>query len=343
MKAKVIGAVVVLGLAVSAFGQITIETVTVGNPGNAADTTGYGAVSYDYNIGKYEVTGGQYCEFLNAVAKTDPYGLYNASMDTHAYGCQITRHGTSGSYTYDFSGRSSGTEADWANRPVNFVSWGDSVRFANWLTNGQGNGSTETGAYSLNGAMTNEELMAVVVPSAAQRATWSNGEKPYFLLTSEDEWYKAAYHDKTAGLAATYYDYPTSSDSVPGRDMTEATNPGNNANYYSGDYLIGSPYYRTPVGEFEESQSPYCTFDQGGNVFEWNEADISGSSRGLRGGAFEYSGYTNGYDLTSAVRSYNAPTTESYNIGFRIAVIPEPATLSLLALGGLALIRRRRT
>ena len=41
---------------------------------------GFGAVGYMYNIGKYEVTAGQYCEFLNKVAATDTYGLYNDSM-----------------------------------------------------------------------------------------------------------------------------------------------------------------------------------------------------------------------------------------------------------------------
>ena len=130
-----------------------MEVVPVGNPGNAPDTrydpSGYGGVSYEYNIGKYEVTAGQYTEFLNAVADTDTYGLYNTSMDISDLGCQITRTGSSGSYTYDFSGRPGGTtEADWIKRPVNFVSWGDAARFSNWLHNGQpsgpqGDGTTE--------------------------------------------------------------------------------------------------------------------------------------------------------------------------------------------------------
>ena len=342
---KAIGAVVVVLAVTGAVGMaqadITIETVPVGNPGNAADSRGYGAVAYEYNIGKYEVTAEQYTAFLNAVAKTDTYGLYDSGMgDSSAfgYGCQITRHGTSGSYTYDFSGRPSGTEADWANRPVNYVSWGDAARFANWLTNGQGNGSTETGAYDLNGAMTDAELMAVVAPSAAQRETWSTGAKPYFLLTSENEWHKAAYHDKTAGLAAVYYDCPTSSNSIPSNDLTNPDG-GNNANFYQSGYTIGSPYYRTPVGEFELSDSPYGTFDQGGNVWEWNDARVSGPYRGQRGGDFD--------TPRQALRAWyhytvGEPSVEYSRVGFRIVVIPEPATLSLLALGGLAMIRRRR-
>ena len=318
--------------------------VTVGNAGNAADTRygTYGAVAYEYNIGKYEVTAGQYKDFLNAVAKTDTYGLYNTSMDSSSYGCQITRLGTSGSYTYDFSGWPSGTtEADWANRPVNLVSWGDAARFANWLTNGQGNGSTETGAYNLNGAVSDAALKAVVVPSAAHRGTWSTGAKPYFLLTSEDEWYKAAYHDKNAGLAATYFDYPTSSNRVPSNDLLEPTDPGNNATFYDSGYTIGShsyPYYRTEVGAHENSDSPYGTFDQGGNVWEWNEALVYGSYRGLRVGSFDsYDG-----NLRASARGYDNPTYEYYNDGVRVSAVPEPATLSLLALGGLALIQRRR-
>ena len=45
---------------------ITYEEVTVGNPGNANDTggTGNGAVAYEYKIGKYDVTIGQYTSFF---------------------------------------------------------------------------------------------------------------------------------------------------------------------------------------------------------------------------------------------------------------------------------------
>ncbi|MEN9666381.1 MAG: hypothetical protein RLZZ326_2744, partial [Planctomycetota bacterium] len=60
---------------------ITYQQVTVGNAGNAGDTggTGNGAVAYDYQIGKYDVTIGQYTAFLNAVAATDTNSLYNSS------------------------------------------------------------------------------------------------------------------------------------------------------------------------------------------------------------------------------------------------------------------------
>ena len=135
--------------------EVTIETVPVGNVGNTADaavmtndrTTGYGAVSYAYNIGKYEVTNAQYCGFLSAVAQDDTHNLYNEEMGTDVRG-GIVRGGTPGQYTY-------ACKADMGNKPVNVVSWLDAARFTNWLHNGQpvdaqGPATTEDGAYDLS-------------------------------------------------------------------------------------------------------------------------------------------------------------------------------------------------
>lgn len=56
---------------------ITIELVPVDAPCNPADDrTGLGKVDYEYQIGKFDVTVAQYCEFLKAVAKKDPHGIY---------------------------------------------------------------------------------------------------------------------------------------------------------------------------------------------------------------------------------------------------------------------------
>ena len=96
----------------------------VGNVGNANDpATGslYGGVGYAYRIGTTEVTVGQYTAFLNAVAATDTYALYNTSMATDLNIAGIARSGVSGSYSYSVIGS--------ANQPVTYVSWGDAARF----------------------------------------------------------------------------------------------------------------------------------------------------------------------------------------------------------------------
>ena len=332
-------AAIVVGLGSTAVAKVNIETVHVGNPGNAGELSGAGAggygpdrvcgaVAYAYNIGKYEVTAGQYTEFLNAVAKTNTYGLYNSSMHGSSYGCQITQNGAYGNYTYSVA-------ADWANRPVNYVSWGDAARFTNWLHNGQPTatltgdpvqdaGFTEDGAYYLNGATSNSALLAV-----NRKSDWK------WAITSEDEWYKAAYY---SGLGSTYYDYPTSTNSVPSNDLVEPADPGNNATFYDGSHTIGSPYYRTKIGAHENSDSPYGTFDQGGNVWEWNEEILNGSYRGLRGGLFDLDVRS----LRASSRDYRTPNREGLYVGFRVVQVPEPATLGMLALGGLAVLRRRK-
>jgi formylglycine-generating enzyme required for sulfatase activity len=169
----------------------------VGNPGNAADTvvmndgtTGYGAVPYTYQIGKYDVTTAQYCQFLNAVATTsDPYGLYNSYMATDMPTVAITQSGTAGNYSYSVTGN----YGQGVNCPIFDVTWGDAARFCNWLQNNQptgaeGPGTTETGAYTLNGATTNAALMAITRNAGAVD-----------FIPSENEWYKAAYYNASNG------------------------------------------------------------------------------------------------------------------------------------------------
>jgi formylglycine-generating enzyme required for sulfatase activity len=327
-------AAVVCG-SVAAEAGVVIETVLVGHPGNAGELSGAGAggsgpdricgaVGYPYEIGMFEVTAGQYTEFLNAVAASDPYRLYNTRMESADIwqGCGILRGGPPGSYVYSVA-------ADSADRPVNYVSWGDAARFANWLHNGQPTGAqdlstTEDGAYYLNGARGDAMLLAVVREADA---TW--------VIPTEDEWYKAAYH-KNDGVTGNYFDYPTSSRDLPS-NVLDQVDPGNNANFFQSGYTIGEPYYRTPVGAFENSASPYGTFDQGGNVWEWNESMPTALSRGLRGGSFLRLSCT----LRGAHRGYGIPTVEDVDMGFRVALVPEPATLSLLLAGGLVLTRRR--
>lgn len=307
--------------------------VTVGNPGNAPDMqyfwydnypTPVGSVGYSFRMAKFDVTAGQYAVFLNAVAKSDPFGLYDPGMDVSFYdrGCNIRRSGPSGAYCYTVA-------PGWATRPVNMVTWGSAARFCNWLTNGQpttgveDRSTTEDGSYPINGATTNVQLMAVTRSPTAR-----------YVLPTGDEWYKAAFH-KNDGITGDYWNYATGTDVRPSNLLADP-DPGNSADFYSLGYAIGAPYWRTEVGEFENSPSPYGTFDQAGNIRQWTESSFAGH-RGLGGGGFE----AVAGQIAADFRDDHYPSSADSSIGFRIAEVPEPASLCLLAAGGILLVRRR--
>jgi subtilisin family serine protease/formylglycine-generating enzyme required for sulfatase activity len=298
-----------------------LEFVTIGNPRNLPDAdTGLGSVDRVYQIGKFEVTAGQYAEFLNAVAKTDTFGLYNPLMDYDAnpaqIGCNIKRSGSQGSYSYIVA-------PEWANRPVNYVSLWDAARFINWLHNGrpsgpQGPGTTEDGAYH----------------DIGNRTLFGRNPGAKFFIPTEDEWYKAAYH-KNNGATANYWDYPTQEDE-PDRPINTLPDPGNHANFFdilgtgNSGYTIGAPYYRTPVGTFSNSPSPYGTFDQGGNIWEWTEAALNFSSHSVLGGSSN-----NWWNSLLAGNHYAGgfPEAESDSYGFRVAAAVPPSAIETVLVG----------
>jgi formylglycine-generating enzyme len=299
----------------AAFAAVSINWVTVGDAGNAADTTGYGAVGYEFRIAEHEATLGQYTEFLNAKAQTDDFGLYNVNMELDTTKAGIARAGVPGSYSYSVIGTST--------RPVVYVSWFDAARFCNWLHNGQGTGDTESGAYALGGATSG--------------VNFSSAANALYRLPTEDEWYKAAYYDPTKGGSGGYWLYPTQSDTLAGNTIGEAAS----ANYNDGNYAKdqnGLPTYLSDVGAYgSNSESYYGTFDQGGNVWELNDAVI-GSARGQRGGSWT----SPVLQLGSSVRITVNPTTESNGFGFRLASIPEPSSILMVVMGAVACAAWRR-
>ena len=315
---------------------ITYETVLVGDPGNPNDSTGYGAVTYEYRIGKYEVTIGQYTEFLNAVdpSGTNPYSLYNNSMgaDGNIRGILFSSGSASGQ-KYSPIGS--------PNRPITYVSWFDAARFANWMHNGQGSGSTETGAYTLVGGQTSGEAPG-------------KNDGAQFYIPTENEWYKAAYFSPVLNSGAGgYYDFATQSDTSPGNTIG---NGNNQANWYRDTYAVtqagtydANQNYLTDVGAFTNSMSYYGTFDQTGNVWEWTATGL-GDEMWSRGGDWFISDDGNGqpYYISRRYSILLLTNISSPYTGFRLAspvAVPEPSTYAMalagLVCGGFSMWRRR--
>jgi beta-lactam-binding protein with PASTA domain/formylglycine-generating enzyme required for sulfatase activity len=286
---------------------VTLGFVTVGDPGNAADpATTFGAVAATYMIGETEVTNAQYAEFLNAKAVSgDPLGLYDPNMAG-----SINRSGTIQLSTYSVvAGRE--------NKPVFRVDFYDTLRFANWLNNGGGSGDTETGSYTLEGG--------TEIPSNGPTVTRNASAR--IALTSEDEWYKAAYYD---AASMSYNPYPFADGFDGAACEVPAGTTSHSANCFGAD-VDGSD-----VAAYTTSPSDYGTFDQGGNAAEWNEAIID-SERVARGGNWGSAADT----LAATFWVGHDPIFADGFTGFRVVSIPEPdqAILLLAALITLALLR----
>lgn len=305
--------------------------VTIGSPGNLPDgtimddmTTGYGAVSYSFRFARYEVTNEQYAEFLNAVAATDPTGLYNPYMDSAEMG-GITRTGTDGSYEYV-------VKPDRGNKPVIEVSWWDVLRFVNWLENGQPVGgqdetTTEDGTYTFCG-----------VQCAGPR-----NEGATYFLPSEDEWHKAAYYDP---VLDGWWEFPTGTDDITTCDLPPGgSNSANCAPFHvSAPDIPGIVMDVTDVGSYPLATGPSGAFDVAGNVYEWTEG-AEDNLRIRRGG-----GWDDGRgDMSSMRRKKHISYQSKHNTGFRIAAAPEPGQLAselvaIASLGSISgAIRRRRS
>lgn len=162
--------------------------VKVGLPRNAGDPAANyrGGVDYEFKIGAFEVTNGEYAAFLNSVAfAEDPHGLFDPLMSSGLGG--IIRLETDDGYEYVVSsGR--------GQRPVNYIDLASAMRYCNWLHNGAAVGAdTENGAYRMSNALKR------------------NASARYFL-PNEDEWRKAAYYDPKAKSTRLFWDYAMRTD-----------------------------------------------------------------------------------------------------------------------------------
>ena len=327
-----------LGVVLAAFGSvplgvtnaITIDWVTVGDPGNAADTApaGYGAVAAAFQIMKYEFTNQQYVDFLNSVATvSDPYNYYAPTAQGGDPRCGVTRSGVAGSYVYS-------VKPNMGDKPVNAVSWFDAARVCNWLQNGAtGTSSTETGAYTLNGATSG------TAPALNPGALYS--------IPTEDQWYKAAYY-KGGGTNAGYWNYAPQNDNIPGlvasgtSGVGSAGSTGNFANFGSAASWNSQSGNVTSVGT-NGGPSAYGAFDMTGNVWEWTDTVSNANVMWARGAAWNSTQNPN--PMSSEYSRLNQATTTQVNtIGFRLVSVPEPSTWPLAAIGaGAAGLMARRS
>jgi hypothetical protein len=284
--------------------QFNIDFATIGNAGNTADNTTYGAVGYTYRMGVYEVS-------------RDMITKYNAI----GAGPAITLQDMA-----SFGGNG-------AARPATGVSWNEAARFVNYLNTSSG----YSAAYQFDTGGANDNIALWEVGDSGYNAAnpFRNSNAHYFL-PSEDEWYKAAYYDPNKSGGAGYWDYATGSDTAP--TAVASGTSGGTAVY--GQSFGNGPADITNAGGL----SAYGTMAQNGNVREWGESgvtapnDLAGESRLLRGGGWSNSSGS----LASSFRNTNSPTFELNTVGFRVAAVPEPSAFFLTLISAVCLVIRRK-
>lgn len=323
-----------------AFGEVTFEWATIGDPGNAPDpafTAPVGSVDCVYRIAKYEVTNAQFVEFINAASRGQ---FASPRVAEIREGIDLVGGTGTTADPYVFQA-APGQE----NHPITSINRYSALSFINWLEKGQPDVVTSrdvtSGAYTPFNSSGGETRVA---------------GSTYFL-PNYDEWHKAAYYESATG---EYYEYATSSNerpySVP-PPGTAAPDPTNVANYqfedgidngFNDGFAVSFPHltqFLTPVGAYPLTTSPYGLYDMNGNVAEILE-NQSGSSDVTAGG-----GWRNpdapfiDFDYLAGGLGFSSKVAGGDSSGLRIGsrfVVPEPSSSWLCLSGVIALISLRR-
>ena len=285
--------------------EFTINFVDIGNTSNAADTTGYGAVPYEYRMGTYEIS-------QDAIDKATASGMADVTAG---------------------AGVGSGSGPWTGNQPAD-INWYEAAAFVNFLNTNSG----KTAAYDLTFS-NSQWSMALWSSEQAWTAGGTNlyrNKNAYYFLPSENEWYKAAYYN---AAGTNYFLYPTGSDTAP-TAVASGTNAGSAV--YNGaasvPAIVGSAGGLSPYGTMGQGGNVYEW-----NESAFDGANSSASEpRTIRGG---YWVEPHQDSLRSLDRQLDGPSWGDFRIGFRVASVPEPSTYALLLMTGAGVLwmtRKRR-
>jgi hypothetical protein len=187
------------------------------------------------------------------------------------------------------------------------------------MNNGRGNGDTETGAYTSWAAPGSEQRQQRDAMRCADRSRAT-----------------------PSGIAA-YYDPSRRAISPTRRDRACRRHCAAPAGSQRRELQLDARARPDARGQLSELAGPYGTFDQGGNVSEWNERIVVqsfGTLRAHRGGHF----VSSPSDLRAAFYDFDFPSDVDYAIGFRLVMlaVPEPSTGLLVLAGLLGLVSWRK-
>ena len=280
----------------------TMDFVTIGNPNNAADTTGYpnpvGSVSYKYNIGRYEV-----CRDI--IEKANLGGALGITM------YDMANNGGNGLY-----------------KPATGISWFEAAKFVNYLNTISG--STAAYKFDGNGSF---QLWAPGDNGYDAKNQYRNKLAKYFL-PSRDEWYKAAYGSPNGN----WYNYATESDANP--EAVAYGTSGNTAVYSqshgSGPADIANAGRYSGWGTTAQGGNVWEYMENSVDGLNINPND----DREVRGGAF-YDGVGWLASNANYFYPVNDERSYALGFRVAAVPEPSAFSLLAVGLGGLAMFQRR--
>lgn len=210
------------------------------NPGNAADSTNLGSVSYGFGISKFEIS----------ERMIDIYNLFPENAQAPV--------------TYRSPGPGYGP-----NRAATNLTWNEAARFVNWLNTSQGYAPAyrfrRADSPGINAWLSDQtDDYDPLNPYRSKRAV--------FALPTIDEWYKSAYYDPVLNSSGGYWQYAVKSNSAP-NPVDSGTGAGDAVYGLAAD---ASPAEITSAGGL----SAYGVMGMNGNVWEWVESSYAGTFGG---------------------------------------------------------------
>jgi len=261
----------------------SIEFVPIGDAGNVADTTTYGAVSYDYCISKFEITEGNIAE-------------YNADPANSTRLITIDSRGT--------------------DKPATDITWNECARYVNWLN--INDGAQPAYNFALPGINENIDLWTSGEAWQLDGENLFRHKDAKYFIPNENEWYKAAYY-KGGGTNAGYWLYPTGSDTAP-TAVTSGT-VDDTAVYIGAGVTPLSPADVTeagglsPYGTMGQGGNVY---EHTENTFDGANDNVL-VNRVHRGGSFGLLAST----LINTHRAFAGANTGSPSKGLRVAMVSD--------------------
>jgi formylglycine-generating enzyme required for sulfatase activity len=277
-------------------------------------------VSLDsFAMGKYEITNGQYCEYLNSAYpsqlkirnEVSMSGVVFAASDTQYWRpyCRLSNSSSNSQIAFSNEAFSVQTKngRDMTNDPMVTVSWYGAVAYCNWRSRQEG----KEECYNLTTWACDFTKNGYRLPTEAQWEYAARGG----LANRRYPWGSTISHSQANYFSDSYWKYDIS----PTRGYHPVWNDG----------VLP---YTSPVGSF--APNAYELYDMAGNVYEWCHdwygdyspdpqtnptGPATGSSRIVRGGGWK----NDAVDCKSGERGGLSPSVCNLNyIGFRVVLKP---------------------